>query len=51
MTASLADHVEGAPMIDPADVAEVVVGLAALSRSVVVPAVPMVRPGAHLWRA
>jgi short-subunit dehydrogenase len=51
MTASLSDQVAPADMIDAADVAEVVVGLTRLSRSVVVPVVPMTRPGPHLWRA
>jgi short-subunit dehydrogenase len=51
MTAPLAEQVAPNSMIDPADVAEVVVGLTRLSRSVVVPFVPMTRPGPHLWRA
>jgi short-subunit dehydrogenase len=51
MTAPLADRVPLRSMIDAADVAEVVVGLTRLSRSVVIPAIPMTRPGPHLWRA
>jgi short-subunit dehydrogenase len=51
MTAPLADAVAPESMIDAADVAEMVVSLTRLSRSVVVPYVPMTRPGAHLWRA
>lgn len=51
MTAGLADQVSPAAMIDAADVAELVVALTRLSRSVVVPHVPMTRPGPHLWRA
>lgn len=51
MTAPLADLVAPADMIDPADVAEVVIGLTRLSRSVVIPSIAMVRPGPHLWRA
>ena len=51
MTAPLADQVAPSSMIDAADVAEVIVGLTRLSRSVVVPFVPMTRPGPHLWRA
>jgi short-subunit dehydrogenase len=51
MTAPLADQVAPAEMIDPADVAEMVVSLTRLTRSVVVPSVAMTRPGARLWRA
>jgi short-subunit dehydrogenase len=51
MTAPLADQVSPEAMIDAADVAEVVVGLTRLSRSVVIPSIPMSRPGPHLWRA
>jgi short-subunit dehydrogenase len=51
MTAPLADQVAPDTMIDAADVAEVVVGLTRLSRSVVVPFIPMTRPGCTLWRA
>jgi short-subunit dehydrogenase len=51
MTAGLADQVGPQDMIDAADVAELVVALTRLSRSVVVPHVPMTRPGPHLWRA
>jgi len=51
MTAPLAEQFAPNSMIDAADVAEVVVGLTRLSRSVVVPFVPMTRPGPHLWRA
>jgi short-subunit dehydrogenase len=51
MTTPLADQVAPDGMIDACDVAEVVVGLTRLSRSVVVPFVPMTRPGPHLWRA
>ncbi|MFE3188451.1 SDR family NAD(P)-dependent oxidoreductase [Nocardia sp. NPDC059240] len=51
MTASLADKVSPTAMIDPADVAEVVVSLTRLSGSVVVPSIAMTRPGSHLWRA
>ena len=51
MTAPLAEQVAPNSMIEAADVAEVVVGLTRLSRSVVVPFVPMTRPGPHLWRA
>jgi short-subunit dehydrogenase len=51
MTAPLADRVAPDDMINPCDVAEVVVGLTRLSRSVVVPFVPLSRPGSHLWRA
>ncbi|MCW2584101.1 MAG: short-chain dehydrogenase [Klenkia sp.] len=51
MTAGLADQVAPESMIPAADVAEVVVALTRLSGAVVVPSVPMTRPGAHLWRA
>lgn len=51
MTAPLADQVAPEAMIDPVDVAEVVVGMTRLSRSVVIPSIPMMRPGPHLWRA
>ncbi|SEA62409.1 MULTISPECIES: SDR family oxidoreductase [unclassified Mycobacterium] len=51
MTAPLADTVGHAEMIDPEDVAELVVSLTRLSSSVVVPVVAMTRPGSHLWRA
>jgi short-subunit dehydrogenase len=51
MTAPLADAVAPESMIDADDVAEMVISLTRLSRSVVVPYVPMTRPGAHLWRA
>ncbi|MCE3551155.1 SDR family oxidoreductase [Pseudonocardia sp. RS11V-5] len=51
MTAPLADQVDPGAMIDPADVAELVVALTRLGRSVVVPSIPMTRPGPHLWRA
>ncbi|WP_181782141.1 SDR family NAD(P)-dependent oxidoreductase [Pseudonocardia pini] len=51
MTAPLADQVAPEAMIDAADVAELVVALTRLGRSVVVPSIPMTRPGPHLWRA
>lgn len=51
MTVGLADKVSQDTMIDPADVAELVVALTRLGRSVVVPSIPMTRPGPHLWRA
>ncbi|UGT55159.1 SDR family NAD(P)-dependent oxidoreductase [Nocardia asteroides] len=51
MTASLADKVSPQAMIDPVDVAEVVVSLTRLSGSVVIPSIAMTRPGPHLWRA
>jgi short-subunit dehydrogenase len=51
MTAPLAGQVPLEAMIDPADVAEVVVGLTRLSRGVVIPWIPLTRPGSHLWRA
>lgn len=51
LTAPLADRIAPDDMIDAADVAELVVSLTRLSRSVVVPYVPMTRPGARLWRA
>ncbi|KAF0957250.1 SDR family NAD(P)-dependent oxidoreductase [Rhodococcus sp. T7] len=51
MTASLADKVSPEVMIDPRDVAEVVISLTRLSSSVVVPSITMTRPGSHLWRA
>ncbi|MFE3960922.1 SDR family NAD(P)-dependent oxidoreductase [Nocardia sp. NPDC059091] len=51
MTAPLADKVSPEVMIDPADVAEVVVALTRLSGSVVIPSIAMTRPGPHIWRA
>ncbi|MBN9739248.1 MULTISPECIES: SDR family NAD(P)-dependent oxidoreductase [unclassified Pseudonocardia] len=51
MTAPLTGQVAHEAMIDPTDVAEVVVGVTRLSRSVVIPSIPMVRPGTHLWQA
>ncbi|WP_063001573.1 SDR family NAD(P)-dependent oxidoreductase [Nocardia mikamii] len=51
MTAPLADQVAPEFMIDPADVAEVVVSLTRLTGSVVIPKIAMTRPGPHLWRA
>ena len=51
MTAPLADQVAPELMLDPGDVAELVIALTRLSRSVVIPHIPMARPGAHLWRA
>ncbi|MFR9800864.1 SDR family NAD(P)-dependent oxidoreductase [Pseudonocardia sp. RS010] len=50
MTAPLADQVAPDAMIDPADVAEVVVGLTRIGRSAVIPSIAMTRPGPHLWR-
>lgn len=51
MTAPLAGQVAPELMIDPADVAEMVVSLTRLSRSVVIPLIAMSRPGEQLWRA
>ena len=51
MTAPLADKVSPDLMIDPGDVAEVVVSLTRLTGSAVIPQIAMTRPGPHLWRA
>ncbi|MGW5518805.1 SDR family NAD(P)-dependent oxidoreductase [Nocardia africana] len=51
MTAPLAEQVAPNIMIDPADVAEVVVSLTRLTGSAVIPRIAMTRPGPHLWRA
>ena len=50
MTAGLADQLSPDLMIDPGDVAEVVVALTRLSGSAVIPQIAMTRPGPHLWR-
>ena len=51
MTEGLAETVPLETMLPIDDVAEIVVGLTRLSRRAVVPYVPILRPGAHLWRA
>ncbi|OAK56206.1 SDR family NAD(P)-dependent oxidoreductase [Rhodococcoides kyotonense] len=51
MTAGLEEQVAASQMIRVSDVAEVVVSMTRLSKSVTVPYVPMSRPGRNLWRA
>lgn len=51
LTAPLADRLAPDDMIDAADVAELVVALTRLGGGVVVPYVPMTRPGTRVWRA
>jgi short-subunit dehydrogenase len=51
MTKNLDADVAWEEMMPAADVAEVVVALARLSRRTVVPRVVLTRPGRHLWRA
>ena len=50
MTAPLTGTVPAELMIDPADVAELVVGMTRLGRRAVVPMIPISRPGSHVWR-
>lgn len=51
MTVGLADTVTHAEMIQVSDVAEVVMSVTRLSKSVTIPYIPMTRPGPNLWRA
>lgn len=50
MTAGL-PGVDTESMITPEDVAEMVVALTRLTKSVTIPHIPMTRPGPNLWRA
>lgn len=51
MTAGLADTIEHSEMIRVSDVAEVVMSITKLSKTVTIPYIPMTRPGPNLWRA
>lgn len=51
MTVGLAETIEHSEMIRVSDVAEVVMSVTRLSKSVTIPYIPMTRPGPNLWRA